>query len=1143
MSDFVHLHTHSDYSLLDGAASVKSLVTRARTLGMNALALTDHGNMFGVMKFYHECRAQGVRPIIGCEAYQAIDSRHSRTGGDKSGGEKAGRYYHLILLAQDEVGYRNLLTLSSLAYTEGFYYRPRVDNELLEKHSRGLICLSACLAGEVSQLVLNGQDTAAARRVGWYREVFGDRYYLELQDHGIPEQRKVNEAVVGFARANGIPLVATNDVHYPAREDARAQDILICVGTNKKATDPDRLRFEHQEFYFKSGEEMEQVFSAWPEALRNTREVAERCTLEIPLPGPVFPEYEVPPGYTVDSYLKELAHKSLDQRYSRATPEMHQRVDYELGVIAQMGFSGYFLIVWDFIQFALKRGIPVGPGRGSGVGSLVAYALHITNVDPLKYGLLFERFLTLERVSLPDFDNDFCFERRGEVIEYVTQKYGQDRVSQIITFGTLKAKAVIRDVARVLEIPYSEADAIAKLVPAGPKVTLEGALSAEPRLAEIAKKSDKHRDLIETSRKLEGLSRHASTHAAGIVIGREPLTHYVPLYRDPRTGAITTQYTMDYLEECGLVKMDFLGLKTLTIIKKTCDMIRERGIDFDIEKIPDDDRATFELFGEGRTTSVFQFESSGMQAILRRTRPDSIEDLIALNSLYRPGPMDNIDQFVESKQGRRKITYPLPRLEPILKETYGVIVYQEQVMQIAREVAGYSLGQADILRRAMGKKKPEVMEKEKKTFVEGALAKGYTREQATKIFDLLVPFAGYGFNKSHAAAYSVVAYQTAYLKANYPAEFMAANLTSEITDTDKLAQYIAEAREMGIEITPPDLNLSEGEFKARDGRIVYGLVGIKNVGQAAVDAIVEERRGGGPYRSVRDFLERVDLKTANRKVIETLIQTGVLDRFGETRATLMANLDRLLEEANRKKENREIGQATLFDSAQLEELAPLQLEPVEEWPPAERLRLEKLNLGFFFSGHPLDRYRELIATRTSLDLAHPAQAAGDRPYVVIGVLREVKEILTRGGRRMAFATLEDFSGSIEVVVFPETFDRSREMLVADGVVAVRGKVDHGRGGDPKLLAEEIVEPSALPERPARAVHVRVSRSSGEPELFDLREALFGKTGKCALFVHLAEAGGGGEAVIQAAPTLLVSADREVLEKARAVPCVEKVWTE
>jgi len=1142
VSDFVHLHTHSDFSLLDGAASVKSLVGRAKTLGMTHLALTDHGNMFGAMKFYHECRAQGVRPIIGCEVYQAIDSRHSRTGGDRGGGEKSGRYYHLILLAQDEIGYRNLLTLSSLAYTEGFYYRPRIDNELLEKHSQGLLCLSACLAGEVPQLVLNGQDKQAANRVGWYREIFADRYYLELQDHGIPEQRRVNEALVGIARAHGIPLVATNDIHYALREDAKAQDVLICVGTNKKVGETDRLRFEHPEFYFKSGEEMAQVFAAWPEAILNTRAVAERCALEITLSGPVLPDYQAPPGYTVDTYLAELAHRSLEERYHPATPEMHRRVDAELGVIAQMGFSGYFLIVWDFIQFALKRGIPVGPGRGSGVGSLVAYSLHITNVDPLKYGLLFERFLTPERVSLPDFDNDFCFERRGEVIEYVTQKYGQDRVSQVITFGTLKAKAVIRDVARVLDFPYAEADAIAKLIPGGPKVTLESALSGEPRLAELANRSEKHRDLIEASRKLEGLSRHASTHAAGIVIGREPLTHYVPLYRDPRTGVVSTQYTMDYLEECGLVKMDFLGLKTLTIIEKTSAMIRARGIEFDIERIPDRDPATFRLFGEGRTTSVFQFESAGMQAILRRAGPDSIEDLIALNSLYRPGPMDNIDQFIESKQGRRKITYPLPELEPILKETYGVIVYQEQVMRIAREVAGYTLGQADVLRRAMGKKKPEAMKKEKKGFIEGARKKGYSQEQATRIFDLLIPFAGYGFNKSHAAAYSVVAYQTAYLKANYPADFMAANLTSEITDTDKLTQYIAEAREMGIAIMPPDLNLSEGEFKARDGKIIYGLAGIKNVGQAAVDAIVEERRRGGPYRNVGDFLERVDLKTANRKVLETLIQTGVLDSFGETRATLAANLDRLLGEANRKKESREIGQATLFDSAQLDELAPLALERAEEWPPAERLRLEKLNLGFFFSGHPLDRYRDIIATRTSLDLANPGQAARDRQYVVVGVLREVKEILTRNGRRMAFATLEDFSGAIEVVVFPEAFDRGRDLLVADAVVAVRGKVDLERG-DPKLLADEILEPTALPERPARAVHVRVSRASDEPALFDLREALFGKSGRCALYLHLAGARGDGEAIIQAAPTLLVSADREILEKARVLPCVEKVWTE
>jgi len=903
MPDFVHLHTHSDFSLLDGAASIEDLVARAKALGMKALALTDHGNMFGSLRFYKECRKEGIKPIVGCEAYLAPDSRHT-----KSGGEKGARYHHLGLLARDVTGYRNLLKLSSLGYTEGFYYKPRIDEELLARHHEGLIALSGCMGGELPSLILRGETDKARARAAAYRELFGEGgYYLEVQNHGIPEQVMINRELVEISRSTGIPLVAANDVHYVAREDAAAQDILLCIGMNKKVSEGKRLKFEYPEFYFKSGEEMLQALPGLEQALANTVRIAEACDLEIPLPGPLLPHYEVPEGYSLESYLAEVAHRGLERRYPSPAPAVRQRLDYELQVITTMGYTGYFLIVWDFIRFAREHGIPVGAGRGSGAGSLAAYALQITDIDPLKYGLLFERFLNPERVSLPDFDIDFCFERRGEVIDYVVGKYGADRVGQIITFGTLKARAVIRDVARVLDIPYAEADRIAKLIPFGPKMDLTRAMELEPELARISESGEVYRRLLETSLKLEGLARHASTHAAGIVIGRDELTSYVPLYRDPKTQIITTQYSMDYLEECGLVKMDFLGLKTLTLIRETLTLLSARGVELDITAIPEQDPATFRLLGQGRSTCVFQFESQGMQEVLKRAGPETISDLIALNALYRPGPMEYIDQFVDAKRGRTPIRYPLPELEPILKETYGVIVYQEQVMEIARQVAGFSLGEADILRRAMGKKKHEVMAKQKVKFLRGAAAKGYPTGVAEKIFELLVPFAGYGFNKSHAAAYSLLAYQTAYLKANHPAEFMAANLTNEITSTDKLAEYIAEARAMGLETLPPDSNLSDRNFTVQAGRIVYGLLGIKNVGTTAVERILEERSRSGPFTGLLDFLERLDLKVVNRKVVETLIACGVFDRLGENRATLAHNLDRLLEAVASSKESRRFG--------------------------------------------------------------------------------------------------------------------------------------------------------------------------------------------------------------------------------------------
>jgi DNA polymerase-3 subunit alpha len=871
--------------------------------------------------------------------------------------------------------------------------------------------------------------------------------------------------------------------------------------------------------------------------------IAEACSLEIPLPGPLLPHYQVPEGYTLASYLAEVARRGLAKRYSPPTPEIRQRLDYELEVINAMGYTGYFLIVWDFIRFARERGIPVGAGRGSGAGSLVAYSLQITDIDPLKYGLLFERFLNPERVSLPDFDIDFCFERRGEVIDYVVSKYGADRVGQIITFGTLKARAVIRDVARVLDLPYAEADRIAKLIPFGPKMDLTKALELEPELVKISESGEVYKRLLETSLKLEGLARHASTHAAGIVIGRDELTNYVPLYRDPKTQVITTQYSMDYLEECGLVKMDFLGLKTLTLIRETLRLLAAEGVELDITAIPEADPAAFRLLGQGRSLCVFQFESQGMQEVLKRAKPETIFDLIALNALYRPGPMEFIDQFVDAKRGRTPIRYPLPELEPILKETYGVIVYQEQVMEIARQVAGFSLGEADILRRAMGKKKPEVMAKQKVKFLKGAAAKGYPAAVAERIFELLVPFAGYGFNKSHAAAYSLIAYQTAYLKANYPAQFMAANLTNEIASTDKLAEYIGEARAMGLEVLPPDINRSDRSFTVQEGRIVYGLLGIKNVGTAAVEQILAERAKGGAFTGLLDFLERLDLKVVNRKVVETLINCGVFDGLGENRATLARNLDRLLEAVGSSREARRYGQAVLFDALGEEAAPQLELERVPEWPPLELLNHERLNLGFYFSGHPLDKYRQQIQDCVDLDLGELGVASSERSFTVIGLLKEVKEIVAKNGRRMAFATLEDLRGAVELVVFADVFEKSRSLLVTDRVVAAVGRLDRSRG-DPKLKVERLLSPDELAPRPPRAVHVRFAgRAADEQEFLRLRDLMVGKPGDCAVYFHIRGDKDSGEIVIKASPQLALAAAEEVLSLVRSSPLVEDVWKE
>jgi DNA polymerase-3 subunit alpha len=877
---------------LDSAAAVEKIPALARELGMKHVALTDHGNMFGILEFYDACVKNGVNPILGCEFYVAPGSRHI-----KSGGTDERNYYHLVLLAKNQTGYSNMMKLCSLGYTEGFYYRPRIDEELLGLYHEGLICTSACIAGEIPLLILDNKEKEALDKAGFYAELFGKgNYYLEIQDHGIPEEKRAARGLVSIAKRLGLPLIATNDTHYLKKEHANAHDTLLRIGTRKKKTDSLRTGFDSPEFYMKSPDEMTALFAEIPEALANTLEIAEKCRVTLNRDSqPLLPDYAIPPEFSSpEDYLRRLATEGFHWRYPAADGELEKRLEYELDIITRMKFTGYFLIVWDFIHYAKEHGIPVGPGRGSGAGSIVAYSLKITDIDPIKYNLLFERFLNPERTSMPDFDIDFCYERRQEVIDYVTEKYGKDRVGQIITFGTLQPRAVIKDVARVLDISFDEANAIADMV-SYRSDTLSSALTTEPKLAKLKKRGGVYPELIETSLVLEGLARHACTHAAGLVIGKSDLTDYVPLYRDARTGAISTQYPMNQLESCSLVKMDFLGLKTLTLIKNAQDIIRKENPGFDIDRIPEDDAKTFALLCEGKSAGVFQFEGQGMQGVLKRAKPASIEDLIALNALYRPGPMDNIDQFINSKNGKTKITYPDASLEPVLKKTYGVIVYQEQVMQIAQVVAGFTLGHADLLRRAMGKRDMEKMVKEKVSFIEGAVAKGYTEEKAAEIFELLIPFAGYGFNKSHAAAYSVLAYKTAYLKAHFPAEFMAANLTaiSGYYHSDR-KEYIAETREMGIKILSPDINLSEKYFTVVDGNILYGFLSIKHLGEATVEKILETRREKGPFTSFSNFLERINIQTVNKRVLESVIKRGLFDRLHPNRAEILASIDTAL---------------------------------------------------------------------------------------------------------------------------------------------------------------------------------------------------------------------------------------------------------
>jgi len=1051
VSDFVHLHVHSEYSLLDGSSRIGDLAARAAHLGMPALAITDHGAMYGVVDFYKACRREGVKPILGCEVYVA-----PRTMGDREP-RIDDNLFHLVLLAETQEGYRNLMALVSEAYLHGFYYKPRVDKELLARYSEGLIALSACIAGEIPTYLLQGDWEGARKAALAYREIFGtDSFFLELQDHGMAEEEEVNRKLISLARELGLPLVASNDVHYVEKADARAHDVLLCIQTGKTIEDTNRLRFPSPEFYLKSGAEMAVLFAEVPEALANTRAIAERCQVELEFGTLHLPHFPVPGDKPANDFLAELCRRGLRERYPAVTPTLEERLQYELDVITRMGYASYFLIVWDLIRFARERGILVGPGRGSAAGSLVAYCLGITNVDPLAHGLLFERFLNPERVSMPDIDIDFCDDRRGEIIDYVVERYGAERVAQIITFGTLAARGAIRDVGRVYGFPYGEVDRLAKMIPMEPGMTIARALEVNRELADLVAAEPALGQLVETARSLEGLPRHASVHAAGVVIAKEPLTRYVPLQKTT-DGVVTTQFPWETIEELGLLKMDFLGLRTLTVIQNAIEIAAaSRGEKIELEKIPLDDEKTYRLLQAGDTTGVFQLESVGMRNLIRELQPTNLADIVALVALYRPGPLGSgmVEDFIARKHGRREVEYLHPALEPILAETYGIILYQEQVMQIASDLAGFTLGQADLLRRAMGKKKPEVIAAQREQFLAGAEEKGIEADVAGRIFDLMAHFASYGFNKSHSAAYALVAYQTAYLKANYPVEYMAALISSVMENTDKVALYIEECRRLGIEILPPDINESGVDFSVIAGKIRFGLAAVKNVGRAAIENIIATREEGGKFVSLTDFCRRVDLRVVNKKVLESLIKCGAFGSLGQARARMLAGLDDILERAQRYQQEKLSGQHSLL------ELLGSELEPredklpqVPEFTPERLLALEKETVGLYISGHPLAPYSRFLREHTVSSKELEELADGQR-VTLGGILVTGKQILTRNGEPMLFATLEDLTGTVEVVIFPRLYAENRSLLEEDACLLIEGVVNW-QETEVKVIADKI----------------------------------------------------------------------------------------
>lgn len=1067
---FAHLHVHTEYSLLDGSNKIKEYVARVKELGMNSAAITDHGVMYGVIDFYREARKQGINPILGCEVYVAPNSRFDRevTGGDD-------RYYHLVLLAENNEGYENLTKIVSKGFVEGYYYKPRVDKELLRTCHKGIIALSACLAGEVPRYLTKGMYEEAKDRALEYQEIFGKgNYFLELQDHGIPDQQLVNQQLMKLSQETGIELVATNDVHYTYADDAKAHDILLCIQTGKKLSDENRMRYEGGQYYVKSEEEMAALFPYARQALENTQKIADRCSVEIEFGVTKLPKYDVPEGYTSWEYLQKLCYEGLDQRYRIPSQELKDRLAYELDTIRHMGYVDYFLIVWDFIKYAKDHGIAVGPGRGSAAGSIVSYCLGITTIDPIHYQLLFERFLNPERVSMPDIDVDFCYERRQEVIDYVMRKYGKDCVAQIVTFGTLAARGVIRDVGRVMDLPYAYVDSIAKMIPQELGITIDKALQMNPELRKLYESDETVTHLIDMAKRLEGLPRHCSMHAAGVVICQKPVEEYVPLSR-AADGTITTQFIMTTLEELGLLKMDFLGLRTLTVIQNAVQLARKKQPDLQIDKIDYNDKAVLDYIGTGKTEGIFQLESGGMKNFMKELQPHSLEDVIAGISLYRPGPMDFIPQYIRGKNDRSSITYDCPQLEPILAPTYGCIVYQEQVMQIVRDLAGYTLGRSDLLRRAMSKKKAAVMEKERNTFVygdeetgvPGCIKNGIDEQTANKIYDEMIDFAKYAFNKSHAAAYAVVSYQTAWLKYYYPVEYMAALMTSVIDNPTKVAEYIYVCRQMGIRILPPDINKGEADFSVDGGDIRYGLAAIKSIGRPVIRAIVNDRKELGEFRNLEDFITRISSRELmNKRLVENLIKAGALDVLGGTRKQFMSIYIQIVDHMQQEKKNSMVGQMSLFDmvSEEQKEEFQIRMPDVGEYTKENLLGFEKEVLGVYVSGHPLEPYeeewRKVISATTADFQVDPevgyTKVRDGAREIIGGIIAEKTVKHTKTNQMMAFLTVEDLFGTVEVVVFPRDYEKYRQYLEEDNKIFVKGRVSEEDDKASKLICEKIL---------------------------------------------------------------------------------------
>ena len=1121
LDPFVHLHSHTEYSLFDGISRIGELVSHVKEMGQTALAITDHGVMYGAVYLYKECIKQGIKPIIGCEIYVTRGSRFDKSGNGKE------KLAHLILLAENNEGYQNLIKICSKAWTEGYYHRPRADHELLEKYHEGLIVTSACVGGEVPQAILNGDMDEARKVIEFYINTFGkDNYFLEIQNHGLPEEAAVRPVLASLAKEYGLGLVATIDFHYTKKEDARSQEIKLCISTGKTLDDPYHFHFANDEFYCKSGDEMRAILGNFPGAIENTRVIADRCNVELTFGEHKLPSFDVPEGETAASYLRKLCEKALPERYAVVTDKERSRMDYELGVIDKMGFSDYFLIVMDFIHYAKSHGIPIGPGRGSAAGSIVSYLLHITEVDPLRFDLLFERFLNPARVSMPDIDTDLCYRRRGEVIEYLARKYGSDQVAQIITFGTLAARAVIRDVGRVTNMPLREVDRIAKMVPVGPGVTLKKTMEGSREFRDLYDSDTTVHRLIDHCLDLEGISRNSGTHAAGVVICSKPVEEYVPIQLT-QDGFIQTQYEKDQVEQLGLLKMDLLGLRNLTVIHDALEMIREnRGIDLDINKIPSEDEETCKMLCDGDTIGVFQSESSGFTSLLMQLHPERFEDLIPMVALYRPGPLGSgmAEDFIKRKHGKIPVEYPHPSLEPILKETYGVILYQEQVMQIASVMGGFSLGQADMLRRAMGHKEPEILQQNRETFVDGAVANGVDDRTANYVFDLMVHFAGYGFNKSHSVCYGWIAWQTAYLKAHYRPEFMAAMMTCYNGDRDKVSRYISDTRRAGVVIAAPDVNLSEAYFSVKGDKILFGLDGIQNVGEGAVRSIIEARKQGGLFKSLSDFVERADNRGLNSRACESLIRCGALDSLGANRSQLLAALPEALGDAQSIRNERASGQLNLFGGEETPET--IVYPDLPDMDPKEKIEWERKLLGFYVSGHPLDSYKEQLKACTPLyHLTAEGNQYDGRMVTIGGTISRIKGTMTKKGQPMGYVTIEDYDGEVETVVFPSVWETVRPILAEDAAVAIRGRVQANER-DVRVLAEEIIPLDKLrasAPSPAGVLHLYIDAAHDSNEVSQRLAGLFQKHhGKTPVIMHMMRTG----QEIHAAPKFYVNYSSE-----------------